>query len=292
MSFVAQKTGASVGTFTFNGIRLLIGGVALLPMVIYSFIKNKKNPGEKPAELFSPKNVAAGTLVCGTALFAGTTLQQHAFTYGLEAGKVAFITALYMILVPIFGLFIGKKAGLNLWFGVALGVVGLYFICINKGTDFSLGKGELCALICAFCFAVHIHVVDHYCTRVDNLTLSSGQFLFAGLISVIFMLIFERDVQPQEIRNAAVPVLYAGLGSCCLGFTFQVFGQKTTPPALASLLMCLESVFAVIFGWIILKDHLSSRTLFGCAVMLAGVITAQVPFDMIKNKLPGRENSK
>ena len=283
MSFVAQKAGAGVGTFTFNGIRLLIGGIALIPAVIVSYRKSRLTQAEQSADMFNKNNVIHGALVCGIALFAGTTLQQHAFTYDLEAGKVAFITALYMILVPVFGLFIGKKAGANLWAGVLLGIIGLYLICITGGNVLSAGRGELCALACAFCFAVHIHAVDHYCTKVNNVTLSCLQFLVAGSISAVCMLIFERKTDVSDVLSMAVPILYAGLGSCTLGFTFQIFGQKTTEPALASLLMCFESVFAAIFGWLILKDHLTSRVLLGCAVMFIGVVITQIPFSGLRN---------
>ncbi len=291
MSFVAQKAGASVGTFTFNGIRLLIGGISLIPAVIVSYRKSRLLPPDlNSPDMFDKKSVFSGGLVCGIALFSGTTLQQHAFTYNLEAGKVAFITALYMILVPIFGLFMKKKAGLNLWFGVLLGITGLYLICITGGSVFSAGKGELCALACAFCFAAHIHSVDHFCTKVNNVTLSCLQFLFAGIVSLVCMLVFERPFDLSAVLSMAVPILYAGLGSCTLGFTFQIFGQKTTEPALASLLMCFESVFAAIFGWLILKDHLTSRVLIGCAVMFAGVVVTQIPVSRLcKNSSEGEK---
>ena len=206
----------------------------------------------------------------------------------LEAGKVAFITSLYMILVPILGIFLHRKAHLNLWIGVALGIIGLYLICMN-GSDFSgIGVGEICALSCAVCFAFHILIVDYYCTRVNNILLSCGQFLFAGIISMVCMFIFE-DVNVNDVFDMAVPLLYAGIGSCGLGFTFQVFGQKTTEPALAALLMCFESVFAAIFGWLILKDHLTARVLTGCAIMFAGVIASQLDFSP-KNKKEVNDN--
>ncbi len=273
LSFVAQKAGASAGTLTFNGIRLLLGGLVLIPAVVISHKHENKQGEKKP---FDFKGVVRGGLACGAALFAGTNLQQHAFTFDIAAGKVAFITALYMILVPVFGIFLHKRAGLNIWIGVALGMAGLYFICMMGGGFGKIGHGELFALACAVCFAVHIRVVDYFCTKVNNVALSCAQFLVAGIASLILMPFFE-DFDIHVVLSNSVTILYAGLASCALGFTFQIFGQKTTDPALASLLMCLESVFAAIFGWLILGDILTSRVLLGCVIMFTGIVVTQIP---------------
>ncbi len=275
LSFVAQKTGAHIGTFTFNGIRTVIGGLVLLPVLVISQIKKNKNlpAGEKTK--FDYKGMFKGGLVCGTVLFVASNLQQHAFTYEIEAGKVAFITALYMMLVPLFGLFLKKRPSPNVWAGIVLGVIGLYFICVKKG-DFALGKGEIFSLLCAAAFAVHIIVIDKYCMEVESVPLACGQFLVAGVFSVICMFIFEEPSLP-DIVDSAIPILYAGIGSSAIAFTLQIFGQKYTQPAVAALLMCLESVFAVIFGWLILHDDMGVRVLVGCGIMFAGVILTQIP---------------
>jgi len=288
LSFVAQKTGASIGTFTFNGIRTFIGGLVMIPAVIFVYARQRKNfPGGKIPG-FDLKGVLKGGLVCGFVLFCGGNLQQHAFTFDIEAGKVAFITALYMILVPIIGIFIGKSPGLNVWAGLALGITGLYFICIKKGS-FAIGKGELFSLACAVCFALHILVIDHYCRKVDNLVLSCVQYLIAGGLSIICMFIFEGRPEISTLTGAAVPLLYAGIGSCTFAFTFQVYGQKYTEPSVAALLLCLESVFAALFGFFILRDELGARALAGCGIMLAGVVLTQIDFKS-KGKLSGGES--
>lgn len=285
LSFVAQKTGAHIGTFTFNTFRLIIGGIVLIPVLLFNFNKQNKNLPIEEKKKFDFKGMIVGGSCCGLALFFGSNLQQHAFTFDIAAGKVGFITALYMILVPLFGLFFKKFPKINVWLGVAFGLVGLYFLCLPEG-DFSIGSGEKYALLCAFCFAAHILVCDHFCTKVDGIALSCGQYLFAGIISLACMLIFEGKPDMNEILGSAVPILYAGIGSCSLAFTFQIFGQRYTEPAVASVLLCLESVFSVIFGWIILHDELGKRAFIGCCIMFVGVILTQIEFKKRKsNKL-------
>lgn len=282
LSFVAQSEGASIGTFTFNGIRTVIGGIVLLPLVMLGH--KKENKGLAPAEKkkFPIKDVAIGGTCCGLALFVGGNLQQHAFNY-IDVGKVGFITALYMLIVPVLGLFLKQKAKLNVWIGVLFGVVGLYFLSIKKG-DFSIGKGELITIACAFAFAVHILVIDYFCQKINNIALSCAQFFVAGGLSVICMFIFE-EPKIDVIISAWLPLLYAGVMSCGVAFTAQIFGQRYTPePAIASILLCTESVFAVLFGWLILKQMLSSRELLGCFIMFAAIVISQIPFDELIKK--------
>ncbi|MBO5230142.1 MAG: DMT family transporter [Clostridia bacterium] len=276
MSFVAQSEGAYIGTFTFNGIRTLIGGIVLIPLVIFSFRKeNAALPaGEK--KKFPFKDVLIGGICCGIPLFIGGNLQQHAFNY-IEVGKVGFITALYMVLVPVVGIFLKQKARFNVWIGVAFGVVGLYFLSIPKG-DFSIGKGELITIFCSFGFTAHILVIDHFCKKVNNIALSCAQFFVAGILSIICMFIFE-EPEFDAVVGAYVPLLYAGIMSCGVAFTAQIFGQKYTEPAVASLLLCLESVFAVLFGWLLLHQTLSARELFGCLIMFIAIVFTQIPSD-------------
>lgn len=274
LSFVAQSEGASIGTFTFNGIRTLIGGIVLIPLVAVSFkMENKKLPVNEKKK-FPLKDVVIGGICCGIPLFIGGNLQQHAFNY-LYVGKVGFITALYMVIVPLFGIFLKRKLKINIWVGVALGVVGLYFLSVKKG-DFSVGTGELVTILCSFAFAAHILVIDYFCKKVNNIALSCAQFFFAGTVSVICMLIFE-EPKIDEIMGAAVPLLYAGIMSCGVAFTAQIFGQKYANPTVASVLLCLESVFSVLFGWLLLDQKLDFRGYAGCIIMFIAVILTQLP---------------
>lgn len=282
LSFVAQSEGASIGTFTFNGIRTLIGGIVLVPLVAIShMLENKKLPSAEKKK-FPFKDVLIGGICCGIPLFLGGNFQQHAFYLDLGPGKVGFITALYMVLVPIAGIFMKKKIGFNIWAGVGLGVVGLYLLSVPSG-GFSVGKGELIAICGAFAFAAHILVIDHFCKTVNNIALSCAQFFVAGFLSIICMFIFEKPVV-SDIIDTAVPILYAGIMSCGVAFTVQIFGQKYSDPTVASILLCLESVFAVIFGFIFLNDKLQSREMIGCVIMFTAIILTQIPTEKFKLK--------
>ncbi len=238
--------------------------------------ENKKLPADEKKK-FPFKDVIIGGICCGIPLCIGGNLQQHAFNY-IPVGKVGFITALYMVLVPVIGIFLKQKARFNVWIGVACGVLGLYFISIPEG-NFSVGKGELVTIACSVAFAIHILVIDYFCKKVNNIALSCAQFFVAGTISVILMFIFEEPKIP-EIAGAWMPLVYAGVMSCGVAFTAQIFGQKYTEPAVASLLLCLESVFAVLFGWLLLKEMLSARELFGCFIMFIAIVFTQVPTEV------------
>lgn len=276
LSFVAQSVGMEkVGTFTFNGIRLLIGSAVLLPFVI----RNSKRDRQKlsSAEYNQRKHsLVTSSLICGTVLFIGSNLQQQAFLY-IEVGKVGFLTAIYMVLVPVLGLIIFKtKPRMTVWAAVIIGLAGLYFLCIPKSGGLSLGKGELLTLTCAVAFAFHIIAIDRCVGKTDGVSLSMGQFFVAGVLSVICTVLFE-EPSVDAIISVAPSWLYAGIMSCGVAFTFQILGQKYTEPAIASLLLSMESVFSVLFGWLILKQSLSMRELFGCAVMFMAIVLAQLP---------------
>lgn len=282
LSFVAQKQGMEfVEGFTFNGIRCLIGGIVLLPIILFRSLKNpvKLPPAEKKT---SRKESLKGILIVGGMLCIGSNLQQFAFGY-IEPGKVGFITALYMLLVPLISFILyKKKQPFTTWVGVILGVGGLYMICMGGSSSFSLGKGELLALLCSIAFALHIIVIDKYASTIDCIVLSCGQYMVTGVISCILMFIFEKpDI--GNIMHAAVPILYAGIMSCSCAFTFQIIGQKYTEPTLASMLLCLESVFSVIFSFLILGERMTTIEYLGCAVMFTAIIIAQLP---AKKKAP------
>ncbi len=256
----------------------------LIPLVAISFInENKKLPSEEKKK-FPLKDVIIGGICCGIPLFLGGNLQQHAFYLDLGPGKVGFITALYMVLVPVAGIFMKRKLRFNIWLGVALGVAGLYLLSVPAG-GFSIGKGEIIAICGAFAFAAHILVIDYFCQKVNNIALSCAQFFVAGTLSIICMFIFE-EPHIGDIMNASVPILYAGVMSCGVAFTAQIFGQKYSDPTVASILLCLESVFAVIFGLLFLDDKLNSRETIGCVIMFIAILFTQIPTEkfLLKRK--------
>lgn len=278
LSFVFQSEGSDIGSFTFNGIRMLVGSIVLLPFILINGRKEKKKQIVAPTpEEKKKKNLKdlKGILIVGLFLFAGSNLQNAAFGY-IEVGKVGFITALYMILVPILGLFLKKRPSFIVWIAVGIGLVGLYFLCMGSGATLSFGKGEMLTLICAFCFAGHILSIDKFASEIDCVKLSCGQFFITGVLSVICMFIFE-DPDIHAILGKTVPILYTGIMSCGVAFTFQIIGQKYTEPTLASMLLCLESVFSVIFAFLILNQKLDSGELLGCALMFTAIILAQIP---------------
>lgn len=276
-AFVAQDLCAdSIGAFAFNATRYFIAVLALLVVILISDKVKKNKPTltaqEKKA---ANKQLWLGGLCCGAALAIASNFQQAGLVAGTDAGKAGFITALYVVLVPVFGLFFKCKVSLPTWIAVVLSVVALYLLCI-KG-DFSLAPGDLLVLVCAVCFAVHILVIDHFTAYCDGVKLSCLQFLFAGIISTICMFIFE-DVDFAAILSCALPLLYVGIFSCGVGYTLQILAQKDSNPTVVTILLSLESVFAVIAGAIILKQQMTVREYIGCAIMFAAVILAQVQF--------------
>ena len=276
IAFVAQNVGMDkVEPFTFNGIRTLLGSVTLLPLLLFRRLKN--NGGERKTKDGKKELLIGGTL-CGVALFVAGSLQQFAFTDpNASSGKIAFLTALYMIIVPLFGIFLGKKLPIRIWVCVLLGVTGAYLLSVSDG--FSISRGDLLAIGCAVAFSFHILLVDRYSRTVDGVELSCLQFFVAGSLGVICMFLFEKPVL-SDILSAAVPILYAGVMSCGLGYTFQVIGQKDVDPTVASLIMCFESVFGALAGWVILKETMSLRQVIGCVVMFIAVILTQIPISL------------
>lgn len=276
-AFVAQDLCAdSIGAFAFNATRYFIAVLALLVVILISDKLKKNKPTltaqEKKA---ANKQLWLGGLCCGAALAIASNFQQAGLVAGTDAGKAGFITALYVVLVPVFGLFFKRKVSFPTWIAVVLSVVALYLLCI-KG-DFSLAPGDLLVLVCAVCFAVHILVIDHFTAYCDGVKLSCLQFLFAGIISTICMFIFE-DADFAAILSCALPLLYVGIFSCGVGYTLQILAQKDSNPTVVTILLSLESVFAVIAGAIILKQQMTVREYIGCAIMFAAVILAQIQF--------------
>ena len=280
-AFVAQDMCAdAIGAFAFNASRYSIAVLALLVVIVISDKLKKDKPVLSPAEKKAAnKQLWIGGLCCGAALAIASNFQQAGLVAGTDAGKAGFITALYVVLVPVFGLFFKRKVNLPTWIAVVLSVVALYLLCI-KGS-FTLAPGDLLILVCAVCFAVHILVIDHFTATVDGVKLSCLQFLFAGIISSVCMFLFE-DVDFAAIWSCVMPLLYVGIFSCGVGYTLQILAQKGSNPTVVTILLSLESVFAVIAGAIILKQQMSVREYIGCAVMFAAVILAQIQFPVKK----------
>lgn len=275
-AFVAQKSGMDyIGPFTYGGIRMVIGGMVLIPVILL-MNKGKVNDDNISEEEKTKQNklLIIGGVCCGLALFAASTLQQFGVSY-TTAGKAGFITTLYVVLVPIFSLVIGKKVRPIMWLCVLMGAVGLYLLCMTD-SSFKLQLGDMLVLLCAFGFTIHIMVVDHFAPMVDGVKLSCIQFLVSGVIGIICMFIFE-EPELDAILDCWLPILYAAVLSSGVGYTLQIVAQKDAEPTIASLLMSLESVFAVIAGAIILHESMSGRELLGCVVIFAAVIIAQLP---------------
>ena len=287
-AFVAQeKLADTIPPFTVNMIRSLIASVALIPVAaITRRMQGKRLREENPADR---KTLIKAGVICGVMLCISVNLQQFGIALYPEGAPASahsgFLTALYIVFVPIFGLFLKKKPGLSIIIAVVLATVGLYFLCLYEGFG-TLYLGDVVVLICGASFAVQILCVDRYIDKVDGVKLSSIQFLVTGVLSGILMLIFEKPVF-SAILAGWQPLLYLALLSSCVGYTLQIIGQKyASSPALASILMSMESVFAVIGGMIFLHAIPKVNEWVGCALMFAAIIIAQLPKDVFKKKAP------
>jgi drug/metabolite transporter (DMT)-like permease len=270
---VAQSVGTDyVGPFTFIAVRNVIGVIVLLPVVY--IIDHKKSEKELQEEAGNKRDLLTGGITCGTLLFIASAFQQVGIKY-TSVGKAGFITAMYIVLVPIIGMFMHKKTGVKIWIGVLLAVLGMYFLCIAQG-DNGMQMGDILIFICAFTFSFHILTVDHFSPKVDGVKMSCIQFITCGILSAVFMVIFENP-NISDILDAWIPILYAGAMSSGVAYTLQIVGQKGMNPAVASLILSLESVVSVLAGWIILHQQLSTREIFGCILAFAAIIIVQLP---------------
>lgn len=275
VAFVAQSVGVEhVGPFTFNSVRSLIGGLVLLPCIPL-LDKMKKQPQEElRATLKSQrKDLMIGGVLCGIVLTAASSLQQIGIQY-TTAGKAGFITALYIIIVPLIGIFMKKRPSFLVWIGVALAAVGMYLLCITEG--FSIAYGDMMVIISSFCFALHIIVIDYFSPRVDGVRLSMIQFFVCAFLCAFPMFAVEYPTV-SSIMTAWLPILYAGALSCGVAYTLQIIGQKNMNPTVASLILSLESVFSALAGWLILGQALSGRELTGCSLVFCAILLAQLP---------------
>lgn len=270
-AFAAQRAGMDhVGPFTFSAVRMLLAGIVMIPIASLS----EKKTGA-PARTAARRSVQRkGGLFCGLMLFTATSLQQAGLRY-TAAGKAGFITALYVVLVPVAAMiFFRVHPGRIIWLGVALAVVALWLLCVPP-EGFAVERGDLLLLGCAVCFTGQILCVDRFAPRVNAAALARDQFLVTGILSVIPALCLE-TVTLSGLREALFPILYTGLFSGALGYSLQIIGQRDLNPTLASLIMCLESVFAVLTGALLLGERLTPRESAGCALMFAAVLLAQL----------------
>lgn len=289
-SFVAQSVGMeSVEGFTFNGIRTLMGAIVLLPFILVrDRIQGKNMTAEQiqQRKVLNKKTIRCGVIL-GVVFCAAGNFQQFAFEYS-TSGKIAFITSLYMFFVPLFGLVLKKRVPVLTWICVVFGFVGLYFLCIDPSDLGAINRGDFRAFICSILFAVHILLIEKFAPDVDGVKLSCVQFFVSGTISCVLMFVFENP-QISAIMTAIVPILYAGIMSCGLAYTFQIVGQKYTEATVASLIMCMESVFAVLAAAVILHETLSGREIIGCVVMFAAIILSELS-EFITAKLKKKQN--
>ena len=273
VAFVAQSVGMEyIGPFTFNAIRCVLGGLVLIPVILV--LKKKKETGAENQEKEDKKTLGAGGIACGVILCIASNLQQFGIMEA-SVGKSGFFTALYIVMIPVIGIFIGKRPGIKLWFCVALAVVGMYLLCMKDGS-FTIERADIMLLLCALAFSFHILVVDYFSPKVDGVKMSCIQFFVCGVLSAVGML-FTETPDISNIQAAWLPLLYAGLLSCGVGYTLQIVGQKGINPVIASLIMSLESVISALAGWVILGQVLSPKEILGCVLMFVAIIITQIP---------------
>lgn len=277
LAFVAQVMGMDyIEPFTFTAVRTLIGGIVLVPCIA---LLRHWWPYEPERELTPAmqksqrRTLILGGLACGVVLFLATSMQQLGLVY-TTAGKAGFITALYIVLVPILGMLFRRRNGLAIWLAVTIAVIGLYLLTVKEG--FTIGRGDLLVLIAAVFYAAHIMVIAYFAPKVDGVKMSCVQFFVAGIICLFPMFIFESP-DWRAILDCWLPILYVGVMSTGIAYTLQIVAQRDTAPSVAALIMSMESVFAALFGWLLLNEMLSPREFAGCALMLAAFILAQMP---------------
>lgn len=273
VAFVAQSVGMEyIGPFTFNAIRCVLGGMVLIPVILV--LKKKKETGAENQGKEDKKTLWMGGIACGVILCIASNLQQFGIMEA-SVGKSGFFTALYIVMIPVIGIFIGKRPEIKLWFCVALAVVGMYLLCMKDGS-FTIERADIMLLLCALAFSFHILVVDYFSPKVDGVKMSCIQFFVCGVLSAVGML-FTETPDISNIQAAWLPLLYAGLLSCGVGYTLQIVGQKGINPVIASLIMSLESVISALAGWVILGQVLSPKEILGCVLMFVAIIITQIP---------------
>lgn len=279
-AFVSQAAGMDyTGPFTFNAARSYLGALVLLPVIGITGLQRRR---KGIARSRGGKTLWLGGIVCGLVLFAGSSLQQVALCQpGVTAGKAGFITALYIVLVPICSIFLKKRPAPTVWISVALATAGLYFLCMTGEYKFSIGDVYL--LLCAGAFTLHILVIDRFSPRVDGVCMSCIQFFVSAVLCTVAALLWETP-RLADMMQAWLPIGFAGIMSSGVAYTLQIVGQKNTEPTVASLLLSLESVFAVLAGMLLLHERMSGAEILGCVLMFAAIILAQIPADKFRRR--------
>ena len=261
-AFVAQKSGGTIGGFTYNGIRTLLGGLVLIP--IYFLLRKNKEM----------KTSIMGGIFCGLALFIASNLQQFGIN-NTSASKAGFITSLYAIIVPFLSVFLHKKIRPIVWVSVVISLAGLYLLNYSA-EGLSINTGDIQLMLCALAFAFQILIIDHYSDHVHGVLMSATQFIVAGLLSIVCMFLFEKP-QINDILASWWPIVYAGVFSCAIAYTLQIVGQRYVPPTEASLIFCLESVFSLLAGTIFLHERMKAINYIGCLLIFIAVVLSQWP---------------
>lgn len=272
--FVAMNKGAdAMEPFTFNALRMTLAALSVVPLIWWNDRQGQgirwksMNPTQK-------KTLLSGGFWCGTMLALGAVIQQFGLEQGIEVGKAGFIAALYIIFVPLFGFFQKKKIGWLVWIAVALSTVGLYFLCVQG--SFSLAPADTLMIISSMFYAGHILVIDCFTQQTDCMKMSFVQFVTTALICAVLAVLTEKPAL-EDVWEGALPLLYVGVLGSGVAYTMQILGQRDANPTVSSLILSLESVFSVLAGWLVLGDMLSKRELFGCAMMMSGIVLAQLP---------------
>ncbi len=271
LALVAQKAGTeNLGPLTFTGIRCTLGSLSMIPLIV--ILDRRKTAEQKKAE-HNPAVLLKGSVICGLVVFSFTILQQTGIQY-TTVGKAGFITALYIILVPLGGLFLRRKVEKKIWLAVLIALIGFYLMCMSGGLN-EINKGDIMMLLASFGCAAHIYVIDFYVNKIDAVKFSSLQFLVTGIICLV-LAVFMEEIRMEDIAATAIPILYAGIGSCGLGYTFQILGQKYVEPAKASLALSSETIFTMLAGMIFFHELLSTREYAGCGLIFFAIILSQI----------------
>ena len=279
-AFVAQSAASGMGAYSFLAGRSWLAVLVLLPTVkAFDAIRAKSGVDAKPKTAAERKKIWKAGLVCGTFLFVASSAQQIGITINPSTAKAGFLTAMYVVLVPVFGLFLGRKGSAQLWTSMIIAVMGLYLLCMKNGFG-RIETSDWLLLACAVLFSFQIMSVDHFSPQMDGVRLSLAEFLVVSVESTAAALLFETPTVAEFSANAA-PILYCGVLSSGVGYTLQILGQKDLNPAIASLIMCLESVFSALGGWLLLHQNLSAREGFGCVLIFAAVVLAQLPLEQL-----------
>ena len=276
-AFVAQSAGSGMGAFSFLAGRSWMAVLVLIPTVkaFDALHRRQGKPDGKPKTAAERKLLLKAGLVCGTLLFLASAAQQLGITLDPSTAKAGFLTAMYVVLVPVFGLFLGRKGSAQLWVSMAIAVVGLYLLCMKDGFG-SIQSSDWLLLLCAVLFSFQIMAVDHFSPQMDGVRLSLVEFFVVSVESTVAAFLFEQPSMAEFVTFAG-PILYCGIMSSGVGYTLQILGQRDLNPAVASLIMCLESVFSALGGWLLLHQNLSIREYSGCVLLFAAVVLAQLP---------------